>query len=193
MRFIAFDFETGGLTTDTSPLEGCFIVFNHKFNKLGELEMKIKPNGNDPYVVTAGALEVNGIDLIKHNEEAIPLDEAKKRLFNFLREMSEDGRYKLIPFGQNITFDRDFIFEHFMSKGNWDKYCSYHTLDTTSIAVFFKLLGLMPVEQKTRLGLLADYFGVKTGDLHTAKADTEACIGILLKMIKKIKGGMIHE
>ena len=187
MRFIAFDFETGGLEKECSPLTACFIVFNHKFTKLGELDLQIKPNNGGTYKVTAQALDVNGIDLVKHDEEAIPLDEAKKKLFSFLRDMSEDGRYKLTPFGQNITFDRDFVFEHFMSKGNWNKFCSYHVLDTASLAVFFKLLGIMPVEQKTRLGLLAEYFGVSTGQMHTAREDTEVCIKILLKMLETIK------
>lgn len=187
MRFIAFDFETGGLEKEkASPLTVSFIVFNHNFTRLGELDLSIKPNGKDPYLVTAEALNVNKIDLVKHDQEAIPLDEAKKRIFSFLREMSNDGETRLIPFGQNIQYDIDFLIHWFMSRGNFNKYCSYHSLDTAGLAIFFKLLRIMPVDQKTRLGELAKFFEVPTGQLHTAKEDTKACINILRNMVGKI-------
>lgn len=189
MRLIAFDLETGGLTKDKSPLTAFFIVFDEGFNVLGELDLKIKPNGNDPYIVTAGALEVNGIDLVEHNKQAVPLDEAKKRLYEFLKEHSQDGTYKLIPVGQNINFDIEFVTEHFMSLNSWKKFCSYHVLDTAGIATLFKLAGIIPIKNKTRLSALADFFNVKSKAFHTAKDDTVACVKILKKMINIVRRG----
>lgn len=187
MRFIAFDLETGGLTVDKSPLTAYFIVFDENFRIYGELDLKIKPNGDDPYIVTAEALDVNGIDLVEHNKVAVPLDVAKKQLYDFLNNMSEEGYHKLIPTGQNITFDRDFVTAHFISVNNWKRFCSYHHLDTGTLAIFFKLIGIMPVNHKTRVSELVNFFNVNTGKLHTAKEDTLACVKILKKMIKAVK------
>jgi len=189
MRFIAFDLETGGLTVDRSPLTAYFIVFDENFKIYGELDLKIKPNGNDPYIVDGGALAVNNIDLVEHTKTATPLDEAKKQLYDFLTKMSEDGRYRLIPVGQNVTFDVGFVNEHFISENNWKRFCSYHALDTAGIATFFKVCGLMPISQKTRLSELASFFNIKHGVLHTAKEDTLVTVKILRKMIKRIQEG----
>lgn len=189
MRLIAFDLETGGLTKDKSPLTAFFVVFDEGFNVLGELSLKIKPNGDDPYIVTAGALAVNGIDLVEHDKQAVPVDEAKKQLYSFLQRMSEDGRYKLIPVGQNIYFDIDFVTEHFISLNNWKRFCSYHVLDTAGIATLFKLAGIIPIKNKTRLSALAEFFDVKVKSFHTAQDDTIACVKILKKMLNVVRRG----
>ena len=188
MIFMAYDLETGGLTRDRSPLTAYFVVFDEEFQILGELDLKIKPNGDDPYIVDAGALAVNKINLIEHSKEAVALDVAKKLLFDFLFKMSEEGYKRLTPVGQNVAFDEAFVLEWLISANNWKRFVSYHSLDTAGIATFLKFCGIIPFEQKTRLSALAEFFNIKTGTLHTAKEDAITCVKILKKAAKTVRG-----
>jgi DNA polymerase III alpha subunit (gram-positive type) len=187
MRMMAFDLETGGLTEDKSILTAYFVVFDEDFNILDEMDLRIKPDNGAPYIVTAQALQVNGINLVEHDKEAITMTEAKRKLYDFLKKNSDNGAIKLIPVGQNIYFDISFLNSQMLNANNWKHFVSYHVLDTAGIAVLFKIAGIIPKENKTRLTELVKLFNVTLDNAHTAKGDTFACVHVLKQMIAIVR------
>src|SRR6185437_1201091 len=116
MKYLAFDVESGGVTDDHSLLSVYFAVIDEDLKTLhGELDMLIKPDDGN-YVVTAGALVVNKIDLIEHDKVAIKESAAGTMLYNFLKTHAPDGTTKLTPLGHNIAFDVQFIKKHLLNK-----------------------------------------------------------------------------
>lgn len=192
-RFLAFDCETGGLAKERSLLTVYFVALDQDFRVLGELDLKIKPDDDGPYLVDGQALEVNGINLVEHDKVAIPMKEAKRRLYEFLSKHKPEGSGKLIPIGQNIWFDIDCVNRHMLAKKVWDQFVSYHPVDTAGIATVMKLLGIIPRQEKTRLTNLAQMFNVPLTNAHDAKADTVATIKVLRAMLKALAKGKLDD
>lgn len=184
-KFVALDIETGGIGHDKSLLTAYFMVLDENFKKVSDLSLNVKPD-NRVYQVTAEALSINGINLIAHDAEAIEEREAGTRLYEFLRLSSGDGKNKLIPVGHNVKFDVDFVWAKLMSRSTWEHFVSYRTLDTGSIAQFFKLAGLMGDAVSGSLGSLAKEFGVVNPKAHDAEGDVFTTVGILKGMLRRI-------
>jgi DNA polymerase III alpha subunit (gram-positive type) len=183
-KYIAFDCETGGITVDTSLLTAYFIVMNHKFEVLDTLDLKVKPNNKAPYVVTAEALGINGINLVEHDKLAITESEAGGKLREFLWKNSENGKARLVPVGHNVGFDEDFIHVHLLNKKEYSKYCSYRKLDTSVVAQYLKAQGKLPESITGSLTSLMEHFGLKfQGRAHDADSDTIGTVEVLKKML----------
>jgi oligoribonuclease (3'-5' exoribonuclease) len=184
MKYLAFDVEAGGTTNDKSLLSVYFVVLDEDLKTIhGELDLKIKPN-DGVYHITAEALEVNKINLVEHDKEAVTEGKASTLLYEFLEKHSPSGTIKLTPLGHNITFDVYFIKEHLLK--NINKYVSYRVLDTSNVCQFLKLTGKVSRDLEGSLEKIANYFEVpiNLGDLHTAKGDTWLVIEVLKKMVK---------
>src|SRR5690349_6484203 len=183
MKYLAFDVESGGVTVDHSLLSVYFVVIDEDLEKVyGELDLLVKPDDGN-YITTAQALEVNKIDLIKHDKVAIPESKAGTMLYNFLKEHAPDGTVKLTPLGHNVALDVEFIKKHLLNKA-FNQYVAYRMLDTSSIIQFFKLTGLVPRDLAGSLSEIARHFGISTitNVPHTAKGDTWMVIEILRKL-----------
>lgn len=181
--YVAMDLETGGIGLECSLLTGYFGFLDANLNLLDGLDLKVKPNDGKPYVVQAGGLAVNGINLIEHDKVAITESEAGAQLMMALKKHSKSGKIKLIPIGHNVQFDILHIYEHLLSKKHFDNFVSYRKLDTGTIAQFFKLCGFIAPDKSGSLEYLADLFGVKFKDrAHTAESDAMMCVEILQKM-----------
>lgn len=187
-RFILFDTETGGLDPKShSLLTAHFKLLNDKFKPLKELSLSTLPF-DDTYRVTPFALRVNRIDLANHSVSSIPPEQAGTLLLDFIRKESWLGENKLIPVAHNITFDLNFIYEHLIPKSEWEKYVSYHSIDTASIANFLKMTGILPANQSVSLGKLAAHYGIKTDGAHDAKVDVEIMEKVLLEFQASVSG-----
>ena|SRR5271166_4806596 len=188
-KHIAFDCETGGLLAkDCSLLTVYFTVLDQNLNFLSELPLAIKPDNNAPYQVTAGAMAVNKIDLIKHDQIAISESEARQRLYNYLKMESESGKIKLVPVGQNIKFDIDFVNAHLLNKSGWDYFCSYRVMDTGIIGQFLRNVGLIPYSVTGSLSSYAKFYGINPpGPLHDAKTDTLLTVLVLKAMLEQVR------
>lgn len=186
-KYIAFDCETGGLDTGISSLLSVyFVVFDRDFKVLGELDLKIKPDKGENYVVSAEALGINKIDLVKHDADpsTITKTQAKAALYNFLQTHNPDGKTKLIPVGHNIYFDQACVWANLISRSTWQKFCSYRLLDTGVILQFLKLTGHMPHEISGSLTSMIEFFGISIkGSLHEAKTDTVATVKCLRALL----------
>lgn len=189
--YVTLDLETGGIGTECSLLTAFFGFLDENLNKLDHLDLQVKPNDGKPYVVQAGGLAVNKIDLIEHDKVAITESQAGQLLVQKLKQHSKNGKIKLIPIGHNVQFDILFIYEHLLAQKNWDMYVSYRKLDTGTIAQFFKLCGFIPNDKSGSLEYLAEMFGVKFKDrAHTAESDAMMCVHILQKMREVCLSGL---
>lgn len=184
--FLLMDSETGGLDpSEHSILTLYMAIYDSGFNKISELDLKIKPN-NGQYFVTDDAMKVNGIDLDEHDKNAIIELEASKQIQEFLANHSDDGKIKLMPFGHNVEFDVQFVKTKLIPKKIWDKTCTYNHLDTITIGTFLKIIGGLPPELPNSLGAYAEFFGISTPGLHDAKIDCMTTVAVLKRMSKFI-------
>jgi DNA polymerase III alpha subunit (gram-positive type) len=183
-RYLAFDVESGGTTTDFSLLSAYFVVLDDDLTSIyGELDLLVKPN-NGHYVVTGEALGVNGINLVEHDKVAITEGKAATALYEFLKKHSVGP--KLIPLGHNVAFDCEFMKEKLTK--NWNEFVSYRCVDTASFVQCLKLSGHLPYELSGSLKEVAKHLGVvPNGAFHTAKTDTWVTIDVLKGLLKLIK------
>jgi DNA polymerase III alpha subunit (gram-positive type) len=184
--YIALDVETGGIGLDKSLLTAYFLVLDENGDMLTDLSLALKPD-DGVYRVTAQALGINGINLIEHDKIAITYTEAAKKLYEFLKYASQEGKIKLIPVGHHISFDLDQINDKLLSKPTWENFVSYRLLDTGSVAQFLISCGKLDGTKTTgSMESLCKYFnvthetlGFKDARLHNAEYDTRATVKVL--------------
>lgn len=181
--YVTLDLETGGIGEECSLLTAYFGFLDESLNLLDGLSLAVKPNDGKPYVVKAGGLKVNGINLIEHDIVAITESEAGGQLMMKLKQHSQNGKVKLIPIGHNVQFDILFIYAHLLSKKHWNQHVSYRKLDTGTVAQFLKFCGFIPADNRGSLEYLAEMFGVQFKDrAHTAESDAMMCVQVLHRM-----------
>jgi DNA polymerase III epsilon subunit-like protein len=184
-QFITIDNETGGIEKDKSLLTVYAGVFDVNFKFVDELYLYLKPP-DDAYIVTAEALRINRINLIEHQTKAVPYKEGATKLYDFIKKHSEDGKNRLVPVGQNVTFDIDHIHDKLILKKNWDKFCSYRIRDTGILAGSMQDAGMIDEAVSGGLYTLLDYFGVPyvKEELHDARVDALKTLELYQKMIE---------
>jgi DNA polymerase III alpha subunit (gram-positive type) len=186
--YMPLDNETGGLADNVSLLSTYLEVVDEKFNVVDSLELYTKPN-DGVYLVEAGGLEVNKINLIEHDKIAITYSEAGQKLFNFLKKNSQDGKIKLIPVGKNVQFDVTGLQKTLLQKKNMEKFVSYRQLDITAIAMGLQIAGKIPADMGLSLGSLAKHFDVYNlvqGNAHEAKYDTQVTMLVFRKLLEML-------
>lgn len=167
--YLAFDTETSGIHIDAQVLTAYFIILDSNFNEIDSLDLKIK---YPVYSIQLKAFQVNNIDLVKHEQEALISLDAKIKLKNFLLKHKKN---KYIPLGHNIKFDLDKM----RSFGIYDYVSSTFNLDTMQIAQFLKSSNKLPFNQSLSLKNLTEYYGIKpSGELHNAECDIRLTIDL---------------
>jgi hypothetical protein len=144
--------------------------------------MDLKPD-TDEYVLTAKALEVNKINIKEHDKTATRYKDAKSILYNFLDTNSQGGLVKLIPIGQNVTFDILKIKSDLISSGSWEKFVSYRVMELGTVTQTCQILGLIPDEISTGLSSIAGYLKIDTSKAHTSSGDVDMTILVLKKLL----------
>ncbi len=188
-KYIAFDFETGGIDPLKSPaLTGYFAALDSSLNILGELELQIRPES--PFdLIEEGAMKVNGINLEKHNLDPNTLSraEAGSKLLSFLKEFRGRGKSKPRPLGHNVSFDVGFT-RQLLTQAEWEANVHYGIACTSVMTNVLKDIGILP-ETLGNLGSLVKHFGVQERNAHTAKDDVLMMIDVYAKMIQMLKAG----
>ena len=180
--FLAFDTETTGLNCNKNNLlTACFIILDENLIEIDRLNINVN---HSEYTVSIKAMEVNKIDLIKHHYNADDMESARKSLLNFLKKHTSI----FIPIGHNVTFDINFIKgSGLLTENEYQKFISYNSIDTISIAQYLKLTGDLPKKQSISLINLCKYYGIESksgsgsGLYHTAEYDIEMTLNLLRK------------
>lgn len=174
----------GAADLECSLLTAYLVVLTKDFQPSGELYLNLKPDDGN-YVVRASAMAINKINLIEHDKVAITYSDARKVLGSFLREMSQEGKTKLIPVGHAVHGDIDFIQKKIYDKKKWESYASYRKIDTSTIGQYLRDKGSIPESVTCGLDSLIKYFGIPCDEtkLHDAKVDTLLTIEVYKKML----------
>jgi DNA polymerase III alpha subunit (gram-positive type) len=171
MRFVATDTETGGLDKKKHSLLTLHMrVLDINLEVVDQISVALK---HEVYRVTAGALRVNNIDLVKHDQTAIPVDHAATMISGFLEAHSRDE--KLLFMAHNAPFDKGFIDETF-GEELMKPFIDYHSLDTVVLGVVEKILGTMSPKQSLSLVRIADALKLEKGEAHTASGDVTTMV-----------------
>lgn len=180
--YLPFDTETGGVVEESTLLTASFAVCDRNWNVIDELDLAVKPNGREAqYNITAKALEINKIDLIKHDAEAISFSEGGMLLRNFLWKYSKNGAIKLIPMGKNVGFDIKKVNDQLLGARTWNEFVSYRTYDITTLIIYLKRTGKLAEDAPESLAKLGEYFGVQF-TAHTASGDNYAGIEVVKRL-----------
>lgn len=192
VRILLFDTETGGLTTRHTLLTAFFLILDGDLNILGELELNLKPRSKksietlyDIYNVDKKALEVNKIDLKKHDEIAITYKEGSNLLEAFLNKHRDFSRY--ICCGHNVRFDIKFLKRCLVRKRFWNDNFSGRIIDTCDLAFIFRIAGKIPSGHSLQLEKLASYFKCPDRESHIAREDVLMTHDLLTCLTKNIK------
>lgn len=188
--FVCMDSETGGLNPKEADILTLFMaVVDEEFKVIDELDLKLKPNDRLP-IADAGALAVNKIDLQKHLSDptTITYSEAKSNIISFVKKyLKKRGRYSnLIPLGQNVMFDLNFIWEHIVPKNEFEAIFSYNVEDTKTASLFLKRCGWLPQDVGT-LKSLVEYFNIPKREAHEAKGDVHMTIDVYKALVLLMK------
>jgi len=197
IKYFCFDCETGGLDTQSTLLEIYGKFLDQNLNMVEEVYWLIKPDTGN-YWVNAESLVVNKIDLVSHDKNATPQREAAMNFVHLLKKLTLENKIeictgkKLVPIGHGVKFDilhlRNFI-EPYLTEYKFDDFFSRRYIDTSVIAEFLILTKFLPSNFDCKLENLADFFGIKHGEMHNAKTDVE----VTIQVIKKMNGLIINE
>jgi DNA polymerase III alpha subunit (gram-positive type) len=142
-KYFLFDTETGGLDAKRNSLLSLFgLILDEKLNIVDNINLNIKPD-DGIYHLDIEAMKVNRIDILKHNETAIPETVAGIQLRNFLFRHSGPSSL-LIPSGHNIGRLDIPMGERLVRFEDWKRTMSHRTVDTATIAHFLILQGILP-------------------------------------------------
>lgn len=187
MRFIVFDTETGGLnSSETDILEAFFAIVDENLQVIDTLGLRIKPDGDKPYRVTAGALRVNKINLVEHHSKSAPVSACRDALTAFLARNCPEGKERLIPCGHNVPFDIGFV-KQLVSDQVWEQFVGHRLMDTAVTANFLALAGKLDSKSLSLSGLCRQ-LGIEQKGAHTASGDVVATIMVLRKFTTMMTG-----
>jgi len=186
-KYIAFDTETTGLDVNINNLlTACFIVLDSNLIELDRLNISLK---SENYTINAKAMEVNKIDIVKHDQTSKDLIDTKAQLINFLKKNKTN--FYLTPIAHNAAFDIGFIKK--LLGVHYNNYFSYNSVDTIVIANFLKMCGKLPEQQPVSLSKLSEYYGlggsvpqrqIGKEAFHTSEYDTEMTVKLLKKFVE---------
>lgn len=180
MKLLFLDGETGGLDEDETSLLSLGLVAweNHKIKNV--LEVYIK----EPVLrIIPSALEINKIDLRKFNQMAISVEEAQKKIEQFIYQNFglPKGQVKLA--GINIKFDIGFIKKCF-SKKFYHKWFQHKSMDLQAIITYLYIKGLIP-EDYSSSEEAYKYFNINNGVVrHGALFDALDNVELFEKLLK---------
>ncbi len=126
------DTETGGLDPGSHSLLSLGLVVGDGPVPAHSLEILVR---HEPYVVSAGGLKVNRIDLARHHEAALDPPMALNVLDVFLDQHFPHQCKPIILAGHNVAFDQAFLGAFLERQGRTlEPRFSHRTVDTHALA-----------------------------------------------------------
>lgn len=181
MKYLVFDCETTGLLPSCNVLTAYFIILDEKFNILQELDLKIK---HPHYLIFTKALEINKINLVEHDKNAISINEGSKLIITFLKKY--DTKYSII--GHNIQFDINMLKSNkLITDKDIELYFEKDYIDTYNIAQILKIEKKISRYQSLSLSKLCNFLEITIeldSEFHDAKYDCYSTIELYKKLLE---------
>ena len=176
------DTETGGLDPASHSLLSVGLVVGDGSKVLNSLEILIR---HEPYVVSAGGMAVNRIDLVRHSAAALEPKMALTVLDVFLDQHFPHMCQPILLAGHNVAFDMAFLGRFLAGQGRaLEPRFSHRTVDTHSLAAGLRDAGRLPMENLSSTALFA-HFGIEVAEArrHTALGDALATFELYWKLV----------
>ncbi|BDU74358.1 3'-5' exonuclease [Mesoterricola silvestris] len=176
------DTETGGLDPRKHSLLSVALVVGDAGGVANSLEILIR---HEPYVVSAGGMKVNRIDLVKHTAAALEPDMALGVMNVFLDQHFPHLCKPITLAGHNVGFDQAFLGAFVEGLGHkLEPRFSHRVVDTHSLAAALRDAGKLPLENLGSSALF-DHFGIEVPEdkRHTALGDALATFELYWKLV----------
>jgi DNA polymerase-3 subunit epsilon len=176
------DTETGGLDPGRHSLLSLGLVVGDGDQVANSLEILVR---HEPYVVSAGGMKVNRIDLVKHSEAALEPAMALTVLDVFLDQHFPHRCKPVTLAGHNIAFDAAFLRAFLEGHGRtFEPRFNHRTVDTHALAAGLRDAGRLPLENLSSTALF-DHFGILVPEekRHTALGDALATFDLYWKLV----------
>lgn len=186
LPLLFIDTETGGLDPRTHSLLSVGLVVGDGPVLANSLEVLIR---HDPFVVSAGGMGVNRIDLVRHAAAALDPDMALGVLNVFLEQHFPHRCQPIILAGHNVGFDQAFLGAFLERLGHrLEPRFSHRTVDTHAIAAALRDAGKLPLEDLGSSSLFA-HFGIEVPEekRHTALGDALATFRLYWNLVELMK------
>jgi len=183
--YLFLDTETGGLDLDRHSLLSIGLAVGDDGLLQDSLEILVR---HEPYVVSAGGMAVNRIDLVRHHEAALEPGAALEALEAFTeRHFPGSGPITLV--GHNVAFDRNFLAAFFARNARpFEPRFSHRIIDTHSLAAALRDAGQLPLESLSSSALF-QHFGIRIPEeqRHTALGDALGTFELYWKLVEAMK------
>lgn len=197
-NYIVFDCETGGLDPKENPITqyAAIILDGKTLKEIDRFETFIKPYNDlkiDKVALEKTMVSMSDINSGMSLKQFVKTVTAWWESHRAKTKMKEMGR--LVPVGQNVTFDIGFINEalHLEGAGDITDWLYPNFIDTFPLA---KMAWGLTGDEKLNLGANCKRAKIRLTDAHGAMNDTEATAELLRWFMKKMrakKGGSDSE
>ena len=185
------DCETFGMNPNKNPLATVYIaLYTENDDFIADIDLKVKPDNMEGVEVDTKTTEIHGIVWEKHiaNPETITYSEAAKKIEDFLSKYKiPKAKKSFKPCGQNVAFDINYLRNTIFTYESWDKLFHHRFLDTLIVLNYLQDMELVPSDLGS-LASLVEFFGLKTGDFHDARADIKMTVQVYKKQRELILG-----
>jgi DNA polymerase III epsilon subunit-like protein len=181
--YLFLDTETGGLDLEKHSLLSLGLVVGDDGLVEESLEILVR---HEPYVVSAGGMAVNRIDLVQHDRSALTPAAALDAFEAFTHRNFPDPRLCIVLVGHNVGFDRSFLARFFALNGRpFEPRISHRIVDTHSIAAALKDAGKLAVDNLSSTALFS-HFGIQVPEekRHTALGDALATFELYWHLVR---------
>jgi len=179
------DCETFGMNPKVNPLATVYMaVYDEKDKFIEDLDLKVKPDSMDGLYADPETEKIHGINFEKHvaDPNTITYSQALPVIVSFFEKHKiPRAKKSLKPAGQNVVFDIDYLRNTIFTRELWDQHVHYRYIDTLVILSYLQDVELVPGDLGN-LASLIEYFDLKTGEFHDAKADTKMAVQVYISM-----------
>lgn len=180
-RMLLIDTETTGFDSEKHQILEIGMLVLEQGEVINSLNIKLK---HKEYVLTAGAMKANKIDIVKHEEDALNVKDACEKILAFL-ECNYSGEHYLVV-GQNVDFDIKFIEKLFLSAykiKDFRNFVGYRKLDLMQLFLIRNIEGKIKAE-KQDLDYMLNALNIEVpADRHSALTDCFLEYEVLKKLL----------
>lgn len=189
-NYFVFDLETGGLNPEENPITqfACVILDYKSLKEIDRWETFVKPYNN--LKITKEALEMTMVNMSDINS-GISIAQFNKTCIEYLKSFNASPKKpffgRLIPIGQNVTFDIGFMkYALNINKVDFYEFVYENFIDTYPLA---KMAWGLTGDEKLNLGANCERAEVSLTDAHGAMADVEATADLFRFFVKRLRKG----